>query len=42
MLYREITAAFPDVLKNKCKLCGQKVQLINVTNVGTYCDHWYL
>ena len=40
MLYREITAVCSEKhTKHINTLCGQKVELVNVINVGTYSNH---
>ena len=41
MLYREIMAVCSQIhTKHINKVCGQKVELLNVKNGGTYSDHW--
>ena len=43
MLYREITALCSEIHTKHIKtLCGENVELVNVTVVGTYSDHWAL
>jgi len=43
MLYREIIAVCSQIhTKLINKLSGQNVELLNVTAVGTYSDHWGL
>ena len=43
MLYREIIAVCSEIHTKHIKtLCGQNVELVNVTVVGTYSDHWAL
>ena len=42
MLYREIKVCSEIHKKHINTLCGQKVELVNVTAGGTYSDHWAL
>ena len=43
MLYRERIAVCSEIhTKHINKLCGQKVELLNVKTGGTYIDHWAL
>ena len=41
MLYREIIAVCSQIhTKHINTLCGQNVELLNVTNCGTYSIYW--
>jgi hypothetical protein len=41
MLYREIMAVYCEIhTKHINTVCGQNVELLNVTLCGTYSDHW--
>jgi len=41
MLYREIIDGCSEIhTKHINKLCGQKVELLNVKLGGTYSNHW--
>ena len=43
ILCTEIIAVCSQIhTKHKNTLCGQKVELLNVTAGGTYSDHWAL
>jgi len=43
MLYREIIAVCSEIhTKHINTVCGQNVELLNVTAGGTYSDHWAL
>jgi hypothetical protein len=43
MLYREIIAVCSEIhTKHINTLCGQNVELLNVTPGGTYSDRWVL
>jgi hypothetical protein len=43
MLYREIIAVCAEIRTEHINtVCGQDVELLNVTNGGTYSDHWAL
>ena len=43
VLYREIIAVCSEIhTKHINTLCGQNVELLNVTVSGTYSDHWAL
>jgi hypothetical protein len=43
MLYREIIAVCSEIhTKHINRLCGQKVEFVNIKPGGTYSNHWAL
>jgi len=43
MLYKEIIAVCSEIHTERINtLCGQDVELLNITTGGTYSNHWAL